>query len=275
MNPGLGFYEEKPLREWAYPLFFSLILHLLIFLAAVLPSTFSSPCYDLKPIYSVRLVDAPLPAKHIIQPKSAGVENEIKDIEIKTERKKMVRERISPEETLQYEKKLKTLALKREAKEKERQEREEQLKAALGALRKQSIQQNSAEIKKSLAGIREKISQEGVAIEARTPIAGDSRSAEASFLNIYLAEVWDKIRSNWVIPPYLLKDKGLETIVVVRIGKSGAMESTWLEKKSGNVYFDQSAIRAVRLSIPFSPLPPEIKESVLELGVRFHPSDRG
>ncbi|TSA10029.1 MAG: TonB C-terminal domain-containing protein [Deltaproteobacteria bacterium] len=64
-------------------------------------------------------------------------------------------------------------------------------------------------------------------------------------------------------------------MVVVRIHKNGGIGSAWLEKRSGNIYLDSSAMRAVRLSSPFSPLPPEIRESVLEIGIRFRPKDRG
>jgi TonB family protein len=275
MNPWSICDEKTSPREWTHPLIFSLVLHLLIFLLAVLPITLFPRRYHLTPVYSVRLVGAPLPtaAEYPVPYKSVNA----KDTGIEAAGKKVVNKKILTNEKLsqQYEEKIKSLALKRESEQRKEKQREEYLKTALDRLRKQAGQQGSSDMKKALAGIREKIGREGGAIEARTPVAGGSEQAGASILNIYLGLVWDKISSNWVVPPNLLRHKDMETIVVVRIHKNGGIGSAWLEKRSGNIYLDSSAMRAVRLSSPFSPLPPEIKESVLEIGIRFRPKDRG
>ncbi|MEW6327880.1 MAG: energy transducer TonB [Thermodesulfobacteriota bacterium] len=273
MNPWSGCDEKTSPREWTYPLIFSLVLHLFIFLLAVLPLTLFPRRYHLTPVYSVRLVGAPLPARYAVQSQSASA----KDTGIEAAGKKIVNKKISTNENLlqQYEEKLKSLALKRESEQRKERQREEYLKTTLDKLRKQAGQQGSPGIKKALAGIREKIGREGGAIEAWTPAAGGSGQAEASILNIYVGLVKHKIRSNWVIPPNLLRYKDLETIVVVRIYKNGGIGSAWLEKRSGNIYLDNSAMRAVHLSSPFSPLPPEIRESVLEIGIQFRLNDRG
>ncbi|MDD5450800.1 MAG: cell envelope integrity protein TolA [Desulfovibrionales bacterium] len=273
MNPWSICDDRTSPREWTYPLIFSLVLHLLIFLLAVLPLTLFPRRYHLTPVYSVRLVGAPLSARYPVQSESVSA----KDTGVEAAGEKVVNKKILANEKLsrQYEEKIKSLALKRESGQRKERQREEYLKTALDRLRKQAGQQGSPGIKKALAGIREKIGREGGAIEARTPVASGSGQAGASILNIYLGLVWDKISSNWVIPPNLLRYKNLETIVVVRIYKNGGIGSVWLEKSSGDTYLDNSAIRAVHLSGPFSPLPPEIGESVLEIGIRFRPSDRG
>jgi len=273
MNPWSICDDRTSPREWTYPLIFSLVLHLLIFLLAVLPITLFPRRYNFMPVYSVRLVGAPLPASYPVQSKSVSAKN----TGIEAAGKKVVSKKILADEGLsrQYEEKIKSLALKREGEQRKERQREKYLKTALDRLRKQAGQQGSPDMKKALAGIREKIGREGGAIEARTPVAGGSGQAEASILNVYLGLVWDKISSNWVVPPSLLRHKNLEAIVVVRIYKNGGIGSVWLEKSSGNTYLDNSAMRAVRLSSPFSPLPPEIRESVLEIGIRFRPSDRG
>ncbi|MDI6789676.1 MAG: cell envelope integrity protein TolA [Thermodesulfobacteriota bacterium] len=273
MNPWSICDDRTPPREWTYPLIFSLVLHLLIFLLAVLPMTLFPRRYHLTPVYSVRLVGAPLPARYPVQSKSVSA----KDTGIEAAGKKVVNKKVLANEKLsqQYEEKIKSLALKRESEQRKEIQREEYLKTTLDKLRKQAGQQGSPDMKKALAGIREKIGREGGAIEARTPVAGGSEQAGASILNIYLGLVWDKISSNWIVPPNLLRHKDLETIVVMRIYKNGGIQSAWLEKRSGNIYLDNSAMRAVHLSSPFSPLPPEIRESVLEIGVRFRPKDRG
>ncbi|MFZ5993555.1 MAG: energy transducer TonB [Thermodesulfobacteriota bacterium] len=272
MNPWSICDDRTSPREWTYPLIFSLVLHLLIFLLAVLPITLFPRRYNFTPVYSVRLVGAPLPGRYPVPSKSVSAGN----TGIEAAGKKVVNKKILTDEKLsrQYEEKIKSLALKRESEQRKERQREEYLKTALDRLRKQAGQKDSSGIKKALAGIREKIGLEGGAIEARTPVAGGSEQGGSSILNIYLGLVWDKISSNWVVPPNLLRHKNLETIVVVRIYKNGGIGSVWLEKRSGNTYLDNSAVRAVHLSSPFSPLPPEIRESVLEVGIRFRPHGR-
>lgn len=267
MRPVSGFDEKRSPGEWGYPLLFSLILHLLVFSLVWLPSRLFPPGYHFRPVYSVRLVGVPFRAQ---QPVQTGAEN-LKTSDVEAARKTGLLQK----ELRRYQEKVKSMALKQEAQEKKKVQREEYLREMLDRLKKQSRPAGSPEMKKALAGIREKISLEGGEIETRTPVASSSGRPEVSFLDIYLGEVWDRIRGNWVVPPNLLKDKGLETVVVVRIRKNGDIASTWVEKKSGNAYFDHSAVRAVRLSSPLSPLPAGIKESILELGIRFHPGDNG
>ena len=52
-------------------------------------------------------------------------------------------------------------------------------------------------------------------------------------------------------------------------GKSGKIEQFWIEQKSGNDYFDQSAIRAIRKTKDLPPLPDDIPEPFLEVGINF------
>ncbi len=107
MNPWSVCDEKNPQREWTYPLIFSLGLHLLIFLLAVLPITLLPRRDHLTPVYSVRLVGAPLPARYPIQSKSVSA----KDTGIEAAGKKVVNKKILTNEKLsqQYEEKIKSL----------------------------------------------------------------------------------------------------------------------------------------------------------------------
>ena len=46
-----------------------------------------------------------------------------------------------------------------------------------------------------------------------------------------------------------------------------------LEKRSGNRYFDESALRTVKKANPLPPLPEELRESSIEIGIRFHSAE--
>ncbi|TNF50181.1 energy transducer TonB, partial [bacterium] len=42
---------------------------------------------------------------------------------------------------------------------------------------------------------------------------------------------------------------------------------------SGNIYYDQSALRAIRKASPLPPLPQDLDEESLEVGINFHVGD--
>ncbi|MDP2993273.1 MAG: hypothetical protein Q8N82_07975, partial [Deltaproteobacteria bacterium] len=136
MNPWSICDEKTSPREWTHPLIFSLVLHLLIFLLAVLPITLFPRRYHLTPVYSVRLVGAPLPAKYPVPSKSVSA----KDTGIEAAGKKVVNKKILTNEKLsqQYEEKIKSLALKRESEQRKEIQREEYLKTALDRFKKQA-----------------------------------------------------------------------------------------------------------------------------------------
>lgn len=95
-----------------------------------------------------------------------------------------------------------------------------------------------------------------------------------SRLNQYYGLVWAKIKEAWTIPENLLKEKemvDLETIIVLIIDRDGKVQKTWFEKKSGNALYDQMAMRAIIKAEPLPPIPKELNEKTLEIGIRFFP----
>jgi colicin import membrane protein len=91
--------------------------------------------------------------------------------------------------------------------------------------------------------------------------------------NEYIGAVWIRIKQNWSMPPSLLPEKNISTIIDVKISRSGALEYANFEKRSGNRYFDDSALRAIRKSGPFPPLPSWIRDNSIEIGVRFNSAE--
>lgn len=68
----------------------------------------------------------------------------------------------------------------------------------------------------------------------------------------YLLIVRDKVERNWNPPPGV---KGAKVKVLFRVLRSGRVGEANLQASSGNFYFDQAAMRAIRASDPFPPLP--------------------
>lgn len=85
----------------------------------------------------------------------------------------------------------------------------------------------------------------------------------------YYDHIWSQIRSSWVLPDGVKTTENLLTVVAIKVGAEGAIEAYWIEKRSGNEYFDQSTIRAIRKASPLPPIPEELGAEPLEIGVNF------
>jgi colicin import membrane protein len=86
----------------------------------------------------------------------------------------------------------------------------------------------------------------------------------------YYASIWSRIKGVWALPQGILPGEVLETVIDVTILRSGAVAEVTFEKKSGNRYFDESALKAVRKASPLPPLPAWISDSSIAVGIRFH-----
>lgn len=94
------------------------------------------------------------------------------------------------------------------------------------------------------------------------------RAADLRF-RAYYDQIWGLIRSAWVLPEGVATEGKLLTVVGIKISPNGDVEQFWIEKKSGNEYYDQSALRAIRKSTPLPALPEELGKEPLEVGINF------
>lgn len=125
------------------------------------------------------------------------------------------------------------------------------------------------EIQKKVA--RREPVQEKLPIISPPKISSD---LEFKLEEYYSKMVESKIKEEWTIPENLLKDKewvDLEAIIVIIIERNGKIQKWWFEKKSGNGFYDQSAIRAIKKAEPLPPIPKELNKEMLEFGIRFRP----
>jgi TolA protein len=89
----------------------------------------------------------------------------------------------------------------------------------------------------------------------------------------YFRRLEEKVRSSWVLPGTLVRDAA-KLVVELRIviEKDGRVSEERIEQGSGNPYFDDSVLRAIRKASPL-PVPPEQLrggEDHYEIGFRFH-----
>lgn len=99
--------------------------------------------------------------------------------------------------------------------------------------------------------------------------SGSQGQASDLRFRAYYDLLWAQIRASWVLPDGVTAGDTLLTVVGIRISPMGDIEQYWVEKKSGNLYYDQSAIRAIRKSSHLPPLPEDLDDGPLEVGVNF------
>ncbi|MGB3976821.1 MAG: energy transducer TonB [bacterium] len=83
----------------------------------------------------------------------------------------------------------------------------------------------------------------------------------------YLSMLKNRVSENW-IPPYgAFEAEARRVVIAFRIDRQGSQYDARIEESSGNDLLDQSALRAVKVSSPFPPLPEGFTGT--DLGVYF------
>lgn len=120
----------------------------------------------------------------------------------------------------------------------------------------------------------EKLEERSVTTPAKVPLASMAKPAlrTESKLNEYYSLIWAKIKESWTLPENLLKETvDLEATIVIIIERDGKIRRMWFEKKSNNALYDQMAMRAIMKAEPLPPIPKELSEASLEIGINFFP----
>jgi colicin import membrane protein len=101
---------------------------------------------------------------------------------------------------------------------------------------------------------------------------GDSPAPEATDdeINKYKATIQDRVKRFWVIPDTLSSEKDLKAVIIIEIDQQGQVKGSRFEQSSGNLSFDQSAMRAINKAAPFPPPPGQMPE----IGLIFEPRER-
>ena len=141
-------------------------------------------------------------------------------------------------------------------------------------LRKHSVTEKEDEgrVDRAIEDVRKRLAaseKKGAAGPAGPAGQGETNTRLMS----YYSSIWSRIKGQWALPQSILQNQNLEAVIDVKIARSGTLLSAQFEKKSGNSYFDSSAMRAVRKASPFPPLPEWIRDDNVELGIRFRSSE--
>lgn len=235
----------------------SLVIHLL----AVSSVTYFSRSHNIKrdfyaPVYKVNLVTIEKPkrvkkkrAKAVKAKKTATIKK-AKKSSVKSKKKTKVAKEVAVDPSL-----------------------------AIAALRNKH--ETDMEIERLKAKIERESSiepEEEVVEETTQPVGASAGSSKAGVKKVsiddmdkalkeYYDLLWGKIEREWVLPG-TGNFKEITTIVTVTIEALGQVIDVSIEENSGNGFYDQSAIRAIKKAQPFPPLPQGYRGG-MEIGIRF------
>lgn len=158
---------------------------------------------------------------------------------------------------------------------------EKVLETAVRRMEKQAQTAPSQPLTDRIAQLRREVGEHSGAVgQGQDQVAGQAGSRagtgppsrrQLEQIEIFQAEVSVRLKNNWVFSEELAGDtRGLESRLVIKIMPNGSITDVWFEKRSGNVYLDNSAYKTVMKSNPLPPLPEGY--SYYHLVVGFTPS---
>jgi len=291
-----GRTSSEPKFVWG--VLFSAVLHLALIVVLVGVPSFSAPERTyFSSTYMVKLVDAPRsgPPKAQGSPgkKAAGTAKKMVVSETpKAKTKKPAVKEKTPVKEKAAQKQEKTVsvkdtvkkdtAVKSSAKTSQQGDADGAFSLALNKIKKKVDEQRRQE---EIGRIREKIADgdsggggsEGDGTGA--PGSGGMPSGQGKIADLplnyrlYYQAIEEKIKGNWnlALPRGVIEDMGaMEVVLSITIKADGQITDVSFEKKSGNIYLDESAFRSIKKS---SPLPPfseyNIREPFFETGIIF------
>ena len=118
------------------------------------------------------------------------------------------------------------------------------------------------EIRKKMAAIsvRGSGAKSGVRSSEKAGPAGGPKGTAA---DMYRVKITEEIQREWIYPDYMKKDH--QAIVSVTIRKDGTLMDPRVEKKSGDLFFDNSVLKAVIKASPVTPPPSGMEMETLEI----------
>jgi len=97
----------------------------------------------------------------------------------------------------------------------------------------------------------------------------DPRKLEA--LDRYRARLFEHISPHWQLPELQNWDENLRAVIVLRVKRDGTVTSSYFEKRSGNLRFNQYVKKAIDIAQPLPPFPIDFHEKSEEIAVTFSP----
>ena len=239
----------------------SLLIHLGLLSLLFFSPSFPSPKLTFGPVYSVSLVSLP---QNVLEQKSSSATAARELMTTDRRPETVVKKRLEPSPAVP----IRTLETKKK--------RDPDLEKAMEEIRKRAAASGSAKPAPAKAAPEKGTTADKAAgpTASPSPPGGAPGGAEMDAqMRAYYAAIWSRIKGRWALPQGILPGEVLEVVIDVTILRSGAVTEVNFEKRSGNRYFDDSALKAIQRASPLPPLPAWIGDSSIAVGIRFHSTE--
>jgi colicin import membrane protein len=276
-------------NKWLMPLNLAIGFHLLIAFSIVfLPGMFKSkPRFE--DIYTVNLVNiAEQLPEQVITPPAAESPPPVELTKPAPEAVSIAPEPVAPPQPQPVnpvslkplKKKIKKtvkpevnrdLARERDAERLRRQQLAEALRAEQVAAEQARLAAEEAARQQKL--LEQQLTQ--IRQQAQSSPAAPARSGSSGALTIlekqYYTAIINRISQFWALPEFKRWDPSTQAIVVVTIAQNGTITRQFFEKRSDDPVFDQFVSKALQDANPLPPIPPALRKTSFEIGLRFRP----
>jgi colicin import membrane protein len=201
------------------------------------------------------------PAKRIITPKKEEKPVVIAKRTLSTEKQKVTEPAVPPSKRI--ENALSKIEKKVKSQEEDASRRIDQ---ALSTIEKKVKAEEDDHVSRAISELEHR----GVGTPAKGFAGGPPVTSIA--IELYKRDVEDWIKSHWSYPVALNKED-LEAIIVVKAKSDGSILKWWFTKKSSNVMFNQSVLKAVEQSDPLPRFPPGYRVTHEEFEITFNLMD--
>jgi TonB family protein len=130
-----------------------------------------------------------------------------------------------------------------------------------------SQRKQTSSVDRAIEDIRRKVN---TGVSSPAPAGQTDNVGSDAKMNVYYSLIWSRIKGKWTLPQGILPRENIDAVVQARILRNGTVVDLSFEKRSGNRYFDESAMKAIKKASPFPPLPDSIRDNNIDVGIRFH-----
>ncbi len=261
--PGRSYMGRRDGLRLNSMIFISLLLHFAVLSLLFFTPSFPAPKLTFGPAYTVSLVS--LPRNALEQRSASAVAKELMTVDRRPEA--VMKKQLEPSPAVP----IRTIETRK------KRERDPDLDKAMDEIRKKAAATATGQPQaKAVAGKAEKTDKtERAAPGPGGPAGPPGQPGNAEMdaqMSAYYAAIWSRIKGKWALPQGILPSDVLEAVIDVTILRSGAVTEVNFEKRSGNRYFDESAMKAIQRASPLPPLPALVGGSSIQVGIRFHSS---
>ncbi len=278
-------------NHWALPLNLAIGFHLLIVFSVLFLPDLLKPRPKFEDIYTVDLVNIsepvieqsapapPAPEPEVqpvpeVSPKAIPLADpvqqpppqieEVKPVSLKPAKQKIKKQIKDPQQEKQKE-------LERIKRQKLAEAvRAEQLAAEEARLAAEEAERQRRLMEAQLSQIRSQVRT------TPAPRSSSGRTGSSTLTSLekqYYLAVTGRIMQFWSLPEFKQFDDSIQAIYVIKISRDGSIINQFFEQYSSDPTFDQFVKKAIKDASPLPPIPPAIRDSSIEFGLRFRPGD--